>query len=144
MGPGSQNRSPTITSVLLKQLLLLTTNSFIAFSSLVCLLFLSCHHLLISFPSFKLESQTTGSFRMQGELERTSVWCYVSKNITIPSSSYQLIPDPIAEFAVQVQLYQEYQELKHAYENALSRLIVRPRDLSKNTLLLISCLLLLL
>ena len=36
--------------------LLLTTNSFIAFSSLSCLLFLPCHHLLISFPSFRLES----------------------------------------------------------------------------------------
>jgi len=56
---------------------------------------------------------------MQGELERTSVWCYVSGDITIPSPSHQLTPDPTAEFAVQVQLCREHQELKHAYEDAL-------------------------
>jgi len=56
---------------------------------------------------------------MQGELERTSVWRYVSGDITIPSLPHQLTPDPTAEFAVQVQLRREHQELKHAYEDAL-------------------------
>jgi len=42
---------------------------------------------------------------MQGELERTSMWHYVSGDITIPSSSHQLTPNPTAEFVVQVQLH---------------------------------------
>jgi len=64
-------------------------------------------------------SWATWSSRMQGELERTSVWCYASGDITIPSPPCQLTPDATAEFAIQVQLCREYQELKHTYEDAL-------------------------
>ena len=119
MGPSSQNWSPTITSVLLQQ--------FAAHYKLIHCIFII---IMSSIPAMSSSvdfipilqvgvSWATWSSRMQGELERTSVWYYVSGDITIPPPPCQLIPDAAAGFAVQVQLCWEHQELKHAYEDAL-------------------------